>query len=219
MTHTTQAVVIDSFGPIAEADYRPVTLPGPGPGEMLIDVAFVPANFVDSLVFTGKYQFLPVRPFTPGKGPAGTVLAVGPGVTDFAVGDRVLSMAESGGYAGAAIVPVQGSYRLPEGVSCEDAAVLSLAFDTAWVSLFERGRLAPGETVLVLGATGAVGNAAIQLARAVATGCWRRSRPPRKRPRCAPPGPVASWTCRSPTCAKACASRCSPRRTDRGWMW
>lgn len=166
MTHTTQAVVIDSFGPIAEADYRPVTLPGPGPGEMLIDVAFVPANFVDSLVFTGKYQFLPVRPFTPGKGPAGTVLAVGPGVTDFAVGDRVLSMAESGGYAGAAIVPVQGSYRLPEGVSCEDAAVLSLAFDTAWVSLFERGRLAPGETVLVLGATGAVGNAAIQLARA-----------------------------------------------------
>jgi len=163
---TTKAVVIDDFGPIEAADYRDVTLPDPGPGELLIDVAFVPANFVDTLVFTGKYQFLPERPFTPGKGPTGTVVAVGPDVTGFAPGDRVLSMAESGGYAGSCIVPVVNTYKLPDNVSCEDAAVLSLAFDTAWVSLFERGRMKPGETVLVLGATGAVGNAAIQLAHA-----------------------------------------------------
>ncbi|WP_158969460.1 NADPH:quinone oxidoreductase family protein [Chachezhania sediminis] len=166
MSITTKAVVIDDFGPIEAADFRDVTLAEPGAGELLIEVDFVPANFVDTLVFTGKYQFLPERPFTPGKGPAGTVLAVGPDVTDFAPGDRVLAMAESGGYAGAAIVPAITAYKLPDGVSCEDAAVLSLAFDTAWVSLFERGRLADGETVLVLGATGAVGNAAIQLARA-----------------------------------------------------
>lgn len=166
MTTRTNAVVIDEFGPIEAAEFREVTLPEPGAGELLIDVAFVPANFVDTLVFTGKYQFLPDRPFSPGKGPSGTVAAVGPNVTGFAKGDRVLSMAESGGYAGQAIVPAANSYKLPDKVSCEDAAVLSLAFDTAWVSLFERGRLAPGETVLVLGATGAVGNAAIQLAHA-----------------------------------------------------
>ncbi|WP_121066188.1 NADPH:quinone oxidoreductase family protein [Chachezhania antarctica] len=166
MNTTTKAVVIDDFGPIDAANFREITLPEPGAGELLIDVAFVPANFVDTLVFTGKYQFLPERPFTPGKGPTGTVVAVGPDVTGFEEGDRVLSMAESGGYAGQAIVPVVNTYKLPGNVSCEDAAVLSLAFDTAWVSLFERGRFAPGETVLVLGATGAVGNAAIQLAHA-----------------------------------------------------
>jgi NADPH2:quinone reductase len=161
-----KAVVVEEFGPPERAALRELPEPRPGPGDLLIDVAFAPVNYVDSLVFTGRYQFLPERPFTPGKGPVGTVRAVGEGVAGFAAGDRVLGMAEHGGYAEQALVPAAHSYVLPAGVSLEDAAVMSLAYDTAWVTLVERGRLTAGETVLVLGATGAVGKAALQLARA-----------------------------------------------------
>lgn len=161
-----KAVVIDEFGPPETAGVQDLPSPEPDRGQLLIDVAYAPVNFVDSLVFTGRYQFLPDRPFTPGKGPVGTVRAIGPGVEGFEIGDRVLAMAEHGGYAEQALVPASQSYRLPDAVSFEAAAVMSLAFDTAWVTLFERGRLKAGETVLVLGATGAVGNAAIQLAKA-----------------------------------------------------
>jgi len=161
-----KAVVIEEFGQPETAVLCDLPTPQPGEGQLLIDVAYAPVNFVDSLVFAGKYQFLPERPFTPGKGPVGTVRAVGPAVEGFAVGDRVLAMAEHGGYAEQALVPAINSYVLPGAVSFEDAASMSLAFDTAWVTLFERGRLKAGETVLVLGATGAVGNAALQLAKA-----------------------------------------------------
>ena len=92
--------------------------------------------------------------------------AVGPGVTGLVVGDRVLAMAEVGGYAELALAPANQCYVLPAGLSFTQAAAMSLAYDTAWFGLHERGRLAPGETVLVLGATGAVGAAAVQLAKA-----------------------------------------------------
>lgn len=160
-----KAVVIEEFGAPSEASIQDLPMPEPGPGQLLIKVEAAPVNFVDSLVFTGKYQFLPQRPFTPGKGPVGEILAVGPQVEDFEVGQRVLAMAEHGGYAQAAVVPAADAYILPENVSSEDAGVLSLAFDTAWTALFEQGRMKQGETVLVLGATGAVGNAAIQLGK------------------------------------------------------
>jgi len=115
----------------------------------------------------GGYQFLPQRPFIPGKGPAGVVSAVGREVTSLQTGDRVLAMAEQGGYAEAVAVAADQCYHLPSPMSFDEAASLSLAFDTAWFALRERARLEPGETVLVLGASGAVGHAAIQLARAM----------------------------------------------------
>lgn len=161
-----KAVVIEEFGPPANARLTELPIPEPKEGELRIEVALAPVNFVDDLVFRGAYQFLPEHPFTPGKGPVGTVRAIGPGVEGFTHGDRVIAMAEHGGYAEHAIVLANNSYRLPEAVSFETAAVMSLAYDTAWVALFERGRLKAGETVLVLGATGAVGDAAIQLAKA-----------------------------------------------------
>lgn len=161
-----KAVVIERFGPPGTAHLREIARPSPGEGELLIRVTYAPVNFVDDLVFSGKYQFLPERPFTPGKGPVGVVEAVGAGVAGFASGDRVIGMAESGGYAEFALVPARDTYVLPPSVSFEDAATMSLAFDTAWFALFERGRMEKGETVLVLGATGAVGNAAVQLAKA-----------------------------------------------------
>ncbi|SDE75690.1 NADPH2:quinone reductase [Salipiger thiooxidans] len=160
-----KAVVIEDFGAPSQATLQDLPMPEPGAGQLLIAVEAAPVNFVDSLVFTGKYQFLPERPFTPGKGPAGKIVAIGEGVEGFEVGQRVLAMAEHGGYAEAALVPAKDAYVLPENVSSEDAGVLSLAFDTAWTALFEQGRMQPGDTVLVLGATGAVGNAAMQLAK------------------------------------------------------
>lgn len=161
-----KAVVIEEFGVPENAKVLDVPMPSPKPGQLVIEVAYAPVNFVDDLVLRGTYQFLPQRPFTPGKGPVGTVRAVGGDVEGFSVGDRVIAMAEQGGYAQFAAVPANNTYRLPEQVSFEKAAVLSLAYDTAWVALFERGRLKNIETVLILGATGAVGDAAIQLAKA-----------------------------------------------------
>jgi NADPH2:quinone reductase len=157
------------------AEHQPdglVDVPSPQvrPTEVLIEVRAVPVNYVDVVTCTGRYQFSPELPYTPGKGPSGVVRAVGSEVDLVAVGDRVLAMAERGGYAELAVADQQQVYRLPAVVSFEQAAAVAVAFDTAWMSLRERARLAPGDSVLVLGATGAVGGAAVQLARAMGAG-------------------------------------------------
>src|SRR6202022_1637623 len=156
--------------------------PVPGIGEVLVTVSAAPVNYVDLLVGGGTYQFLPQCPFIPGKGPAGVVTALGPEVTGFSVGDRVLAMAEQGGYAEVVHLRADQCYRLPPRMSFLEAASLSLVYDTAWFALRERARLASGETVLVLGASGGVGRAAVQLARTmgghVLAGIARRERGP-----------------------------------------
>ncbi|MEW5421138.1 NADPH:quinone oxidoreductase family protein [Amorphus sp. 3PC139-8] len=161
-----KAVLVEDFGPVGTAKVKDVPDPVPGPGEILLRVEAVAANFVDILVLEGKYQFLPERPFVPGKGPVGTVEAVGEGVTSLKVGDRVTAMEEHGGYAQFAKAKADQCYLLPEGMTFVEAAGMALSFDTAWFALEERGRMKPGETVLVLGASGAVGSAAVQLAKA-----------------------------------------------------
>jgi NADPH2:quinone reductase len=140
--------------------------PEPGPGEVLVQVHAAPVNFVDLYVTGGTYQFLPKLPFIPGKGPAGVVAALGPGVDTLSVGDRVLAMAEQGGYAEFVTAKASQCYALPDGMAFAAAASMSLAYDTAWFALKQRGRLAPGETLLVLGASGAVGLASVQLGKA-----------------------------------------------------
>jgi NADPH2:quinone reductase len=161
-----KAVLIREFGPIDSLRIEEVADPVPQAGEVLIDVQATAANFVDTLVVTGTYQFLPERPFVPGKLPTGIVLAVGAGVTNVQVGDRVLTLAEQGGYAQKAIAKSADCFRIPNDMSFVEAASMALAYDTAWFSLCERGRAVAGETVLVLGATGGVGLAAVQLAKA-----------------------------------------------------
>lgn len=161
-----RAVVLREFGPPESLKVEDIPSPVPSPNEVLVDVHAVGVNFVDLLVITGKYQFLPGRPFTPGKLPAGIVRGIGPNVTGVAVGDRVLTTVEHGGYAQQVVAPAALCYRLPDGMSFVEAASMALSYDTAWFALHERGRLAAGETVLVLGATGGVGAAAVQLARA-----------------------------------------------------
>lgn len=161
------AIVVDAFGPPEGLRMAEMPVPVPGPGEVVVSVRAAPVNYVDLLVVGGSYQFLPARPFVPGKGPAGVIGALGSGVATLKIGDRVLAMAEQGGYAEAVAVAADQCYRLPSSMSFDDAASLSLAYDTAWFALRERARLEPGDTVLVLGASGSVGQAAVQLAAAL----------------------------------------------------
>lgn len=161
-----RAVIVHNFGAPEDLTIENTASPQPAPDEVLIDVKATAVNFVDLLVISGKYQFLPPRPFTPGKLPAGVVAMVGKNVSNLKTGDRVLSMSEHGGYAEQAVSLASNTYRIPDTMSFSEAAAMALGFDTGWFALRERARLQTGETVLVLGATGSVGLAAIQLAKA-----------------------------------------------------
>src|SRR3954469_10152623 len=162
-----RAVVIEQFGPPEALHVRDIPAPVPGPGEVLVEIHAAPVNYVDVLVVGGVYQFMPTLPFIPGKSPAGIVASVGPGVTSLAVGDRILATAEYGGYSEAVTLEADQCHRLPDDLSFSGAAAMGVVYDTAWVALRSRARLEPGETVLVLGAAGGVGHAAMQLARAM----------------------------------------------------
>jgi NADPH:quinone reductase len=162
-----RAILVNEFGPPEGMRVGEVPEPTPGPCEVLVTVHAAPVNYVDLLMIDGTYQFLPSLPFIPGKGPAGVVTKLGPEVKHLRIGDRVLAMAEQGGYAEMVALRAGQCYRLPAEMSFTEAAAMSLVYDTAWFALRERARLEPGETVLVLGASGGVGQAAVQLAHAM----------------------------------------------------
>jgi NADPH2:quinone reductase len=161
-----RAITMEAFGTPGDALIRDWPDPAPGPGEILVETRAVAANYVDLVIMSGKYQFRAEPPFIPGKHPAGIVRAVGDRVSGLSVGDRVLAMQESAAFAELVVAKADWSYPLPDALSFVDAASMALVFDTAWFALHDRGRIAAGETVLVLGATGGVGLAAVQLARA-----------------------------------------------------
>ncbi len=162
-----RAVIVTEFGEIEATGFGEMPQPLPGPGEILVNIKAVAVNYVDLLVIAGNYQFRPERPFVPGKAPAGVVEAVGEEVDQFKVGDRILAMAEEGGYAERVKVAEDQCYRLPALMSFADAAAMALVYDTAWVALRDRARIRKDEVALVLGASGGVGYAALQLARAM----------------------------------------------------
>lgn len=162
-----RAVIVDHLGSLEQMRLGELPMPVVSPGEVLVQVHATAANFVDILTIEGRYQFKPQLPFVPGKGPAGAVVEVSEGVAGLHDGDRVLAMAEQGGYGEYVSVPATQCYRLPYSMTYVDAASMALAYDTAWFALRERARLKAGETVLVLGATGGVGFAAVQLAKAM----------------------------------------------------
>jgi NADPH:quinone reductase len=158
-----RAVVVSKFGGIEKAALGDVEEPAPKPGEVLLEVHATAVNFVDLVMMSGTYQFSPRLPFVPGKLPAGVVAAVGSGVTGFKAGDRAIAMAEQGGFAEFVAMPETQCIPLPASIPFDEAAAMALVYDTAYVALRDRARIAPGETVLILGATGGVGLAAIQL--------------------------------------------------------
>lgn len=141
-------------------------LPQPGPGQVRVAVRAASLNFPDLLIVEGKYQFKPPLPFVPGAEFSGVVEAVGEGVTGLRVGDRVAAMGSHGGFATHAVVEAARALPLPPGFDLEDAAAFAFTYGTSFHALMDRAALRPGETVLVLGAAGGVGSAAVQIAKA-----------------------------------------------------
>jgi len=141
--------------------------PTPGPGEVLITVRAAGAYFPDLLAVAGKYQFQPPLPFVPGGEAAGTVAALGEGVDDLEVGDEVIAMALFGAFAEKMVVPRPSVIPIPKGMSYEAAAGVAVTYGTSYYALKQRASLQPGETLLVLGAAGGVGLAAVQIGKAM----------------------------------------------------
>jgi NADPH:quinone reductase len=140
--------------------------PVPGPGQLLVRVKACAINYPDVLIIEDKYQFKPPRPFAPGGEIAGIVEALGEGVTGWSVGDRLIAMLGHGGLAEKVLVPAAMALPLPPERSFEEGSALILTYATSIHALLDRGKLKEGETLLVLGAAGGVGLAAVELGKA-----------------------------------------------------
>lgn len=160
-----KAVICDTFAPRAGLRLDEVRDPVPGPGEVLIAVRACGINFFDGLMVEGKYQTRPDLPFTPGSEVAGVVTAVGPGVGEVAPGTRVLAYTGTGGYAGKAVAPADRVYPIPDSMGFDQAAGFLITYATSLHALKDRGMLRPGETLLVLGASGGVGLTAVEIGK------------------------------------------------------
>jgi NADPH2:quinone reductase len=162
-----KAVVVREFGPPESMRVEEFPPPRPGENEVLIDVHAAGVNFPDLLVMGGKYQVLPPRPFVPGKECAGVVAAVGSAVRTCKPGDRVLAWMEHGAFAEQVVAAQDNCFVLPEPMSFEEGAAFGLVYQTAHFALVERADVRSGDIVLVTGATGGVGLAAVQVAKAL----------------------------------------------------
>ncbi len=162
-----KAIRVREFGGPERIEVAEVPDLHAGPGEVLVRVAAAGVNPVDAYILGGSYAHKPTLPYTPGADGAGTVADVGPGVTGVAVGDRVyVAGSVSGTYAQQAVCRQAAVHRLPDRVSFQQGAAIGVPYGTAFRALFHKARAQPGETVLVFGASGGVGLAALQLARA-----------------------------------------------------
>jgi NADPH2:quinone reductase len=162
-----KAVWVKEFAPFDRISVEEAADPVPGPGEVVIDVAAAEANFPDILVIEGRYQIKPPLPFSPGKCASGVVRALGSGVTTLKAGDRVVAQTEYGAYAEQLKVRAESCFVMPDGMGFDKGAALGLVYQTAWFALRERASFRVGETVLVLGASGGIGVASVQLAKAM----------------------------------------------------
>lgn len=139
--------------------------PTPGPGEVAIAVEAAALNFMDTLIIRDRYQVKPARPFSPSAECAGRVTAVGPGVTTVAIGERVCAYVGHGAARQVVIAPETAVIPVPDAVPSDVAAGLIVAYGTTVHALKDRGRLQPGETLVVTGATGGVGQAAVEIGK------------------------------------------------------
>ena len=163
-----KAQLVYEFGPVEGLRYEQVDPPVPGPSDVLIGVEAVGLNFPDILMIEGLYQDRPRLPFVAGAEAAGRVLALGSEVSHVSVGDRVMGFnLLSGAMAECFLVAADKVFALPEGVTMEQGACLSVTYGTGYHALVDRARLAPGENLLITGATGGVGSAAIQIGKAL----------------------------------------------------
>ena len=144
-----------------------VAVPQPGPGQLRIKVEAAALNFPDTLIIRDLYQFKPPRPFAPGGEVAGVVEALGEGVSGHQPGDRVIALCGNGGLAETVLAPANQTFTLPDTIDFATGASLQYTYGTSYHALKDRGRLKAGETLLVLGAAGGVGLAAVELGKAM----------------------------------------------------
>lgn len=163
-----KALVCEAYGEIEDLVYRDMPDPVPGPGQVLVDVRAIGVNFPDGLLVQGKYQSRPEPPFSPGGEFSGDVLELGDGVTNVKPGQAVLGWFPGfGAYAEKVVVDAGILFAIPEGVTYEQGAALICATGTAQHALRQRAALQPGETLVVLGAAGGTGIAAVQIGKAI----------------------------------------------------
>lgn len=160
-----KAIVCSTYGPPENLALQEVDDPVAGANEVIVDVYAASLNFPDGLQIQGKYQFQPPMPFTPGSEVGGVVKSVGPGVTNFSAGDRVMATPGIGGLAEQVVVKADAVRSIPANMDFRTAASFAMVYTTSYYALKQRANLQPGETLLVLGASGGVGLAAVELGK------------------------------------------------------
>lgn len=160
-----RALICSELGPSSKLTVDEVPDPVAGPGEVVVDVVAAGLNFPDTLIIEGRYQFEPELPFSPGGEAAGVVAELGEGVSNVSVGDRVIALASYGAFAEKWVVPASGVIPVPEALDTVAAAGFGLTYGTSYHALKQRAGLQPGEILLVLGAAGGVGSAAVELGK------------------------------------------------------
>jgi NADPH:quinone reductase len=162
-----RAIVCKNWGKVRDLSLETIAAPIAGPDEVLIDVKAAAVNFADSIMVAGHYQTKPDLPFTPGLEASGVVAAIGDGVTHVRPGDRVMAMLAYGGYAEQAVVDAGDVFVIPDPLDFNDAATFPVSYISSDVAIRWQGRLAAGETMLVLGAAGGVGLTAVEIGKAM----------------------------------------------------
>src|SRR5215213_6854314 len=162
-----KAVLCKAYGPPESLVFEEVASPAAGPGEVVVSVKAASVNFPDVLIIQNKYQFKPPLPFSPGSELAGVVKEVGPGVSTFRPGDKVMAFTTYGAFAEEVKTEASRLVRMPEGMEYVAASAFLLTYGTSDHALRDRAALKSGETLLVLGAAGGVGLAAIEIGKAL----------------------------------------------------
>ena len=162
-----RAILCKEYGPAEKLVIEDIESPEPTGSQVKVKVKAAGLNFPDTLIIEGKYQIKPEMPFSPGGEMAGEVLAVGDKVTRFKVGDRVIGMTGYGAFAEEMLVEENRLLPLAEGMSDEEGAAFTMVYGTSYHALKQRANIQPGETLLVLGASGGVGLAAVELGKAM----------------------------------------------------
>ena len=160
-----KALLCTRYGTPDDLEIADIADPTPGPGEAVVRVAAAALNFFDTLIIAGKYQFKPEMPFSPAAEFAGTVEKLGEGVTSVKVGDRVLGYMVAGAARERVAIAAERLVPIPDAVDDDHAAGLCVTYGTTLYALKDRAKLQPGETLAVLGASGGVGLAAIELGK------------------------------------------------------
>ena len=160
-----KAIVCNDFGPIQNIEYKDVNEPVIQDQSVIINVKSVGVNFPDGLLVQGKYQLKPETPFIPGMEVAGEIVKIGPSVLNLKIGDRVAALSQLSGYAEQAVVQEKSVFKIPSKMSFDDSCALLCAYGTSHYALKQRANLKKNELLVVLGASGSTGIAAIQIGK------------------------------------------------------